>query len=198
MSTSPGSAGADRSHQPRGPSRGRAANAEPRLNDNRLQTVSIVAGQTITRSPERSPLRSIGPPAPRPCRSCPYRRDVPSGVWAATEYDKLERYDGDTGEQPAGVFACHQTDLDSPRVRVCSGWAGCHDGAHLLALRIAAVDGSMTADDIQATVDYCCPVPLFGSGREAAEHGRAAIDRPSATARHLISKIVNVRGDLIT
>lgn len=33
------------------------------------------------------PLR----PRPRPCRSCPYRRDCPSGVWAAETYDRAVR-----------------------------------------------------------------------------------------------------------
>jgi hypothetical protein len=28
-------------------------------------------------------------PRRRPCSSCPYRRDVPSGLWSAEEYDKL-------------------------------------------------------------------------------------------------------------
>ena len=30
---------------------------------------------------------------PKPCASCPYRCDVPSGVWHPDEYAKLEVYD---------------------------------------------------------------------------------------------------------
>nr|WP_280343300.1 DUF6283 family protein [Nocardia neocaledoniensis] len=37
-------------------------------------------------------MDKIGPPAPRPCVSCPYRRDVPSGVWDFGEYEKLRGY----------------------------------------------------------------------------------------------------------
>lgn len=37
--------------------------------------------------------------APKPCASCPYRRDVPEGVWHPEEYSKLRAYDGSTGEQ---------------------------------------------------------------------------------------------------
>ncbi|MEV6909068.1 DUF6283 family protein [Amycolatopsis sp. NPDC051071] len=55
----------------------------------------------------------LGPPAEAPCRSCPYRRDVPSGVWDISEYEKLARYDRDTGEQPTGLFQYHLTDKDS-------------------------------------------------------------------------------------
>jgi hypothetical protein len=36
---------------------------------------------------------SINPPAPKPCESCPYRKDVPSGVWSEGEYRKLPQYD---------------------------------------------------------------------------------------------------------
>lgn len=134
----------------------------------------------------------IGPPAPRPCSLCPYRRDVPSGVWAAEEYAKLRRYDAPTGEQPPGVFLCH-TATD----RVCSGWAGCHDGNHLLALRFAAMTGSMSPEDIDATIDYVSPVPLFSSGAEAADHGEAEIANPGSEAVAAIEKVLRVRPDVV-
>lgn len=129
-------------------------------------------------------MSATGPPAPRPCASCPYRRDVPSGVWHHDEYAKLRRYDAPTGEQPPGVFLCH-----TAPGRVCAGWAGCHDGAHLLALRIAEVSGSMTADGIDATIDYVSPMPLFSSGAEAADHGEAEITAPSPDAVYTMAKI---------
>lgn len=129
-------------------------------------------------------MRAIGPPAPRPCTSCPYRRDVPSGIWHREEYAKLRRYDAPTGEQPTGVFLCH-----TAPGRVCAGWAGCHDGAHLLALRIAEAGGRMTASDIDVTIDYVSPVPLFGSGAEAADHGEAEIAAPSPEAVYAMAKV---------
>ena len=43
-----------------------------------------------------------------PCGSCPYRRDVPSGIWEQHEYDKLPEYDGQTWEQNPALFLCHQ------------------------------------------------------------------------------------------
>ncbi|MFB4306971.1 DUF6283 family protein [Actinomadura sp. GTD37] len=139
----------------------------------------------------------IRPPAPRPCTSCPYRRDVPSGIWAAAEYEKLRAYDQPTMEQPPQVFLCHQRGRDAGDARVCAGWAGTHDGAHLLALRIAAADGTMAFGDIDATIDYVSPVPLFASGAEAAEHGEAEIAAPGERAVKAMAKIERARNDLI-
>jgi len=45
-----------------------------------------------------------------PCQSCPYRRDVPSGIWAHEEYEKILDYDNETGHQPMKVFMCHQAE----------------------------------------------------------------------------------------
>lgn len=131
----------------------------------------------------------ISPPAPRPCASCPYRRDVPSGVWAAEEYEKLRRYDEETMHQPPGVFLCHQVNG-----RVCAGWAGCHDGLQLLALRFTAMHGALTGEDFNATIDYVSPVPLFASGAEAADHGMAEIEMPGSRAVAAMTKITRKRG----
>jgi hypothetical protein len=122
-------------------------------------------------------------PAPRPCESCPYRCDVPSGVWAADEYDKLPAYDQDTAYQPHGPFLCHQQDG-----RVCAGWVGCH-GDQLLALRLAAASGAMATEDVVACLDYSSPVPLFTSGTEAAAHGKAEIPAPSTGALRVMAKV---------
>ncbi|MBB2749212.1 UNVERIFIED_ORG: hypothetical protein FHR35_009125 [Microbispora rosea subsp. rosea] len=137
------------------------------------------------------------PPAPRPCLTCPYRRDVPSGIWDREEYEKLRRYDAPTLAQPQKVFLCHQQDRASAAGRVCAGWAGCHDGDHLLALRVAVLEGVMEVDDAQAVVDYGSPVPLFASGAEAADHGLAEIDHPSRQAVEAVAKIERVRTDLL-
>ncbi|MDL4812763.1 DUF6283 family protein [Actinomadura opuntiae] len=140
----------------------------------------------------------LRPPAPRPCASCPYRRDVPSGVWAASEYDKLRRYDAPTFAQPPGVFLCHQQNRDAVGARLCGGWAGVHDGANLLALRIAVADGRLSPEERDAVVGYESPVPLFASGAEAAAHGVAEIAAPGERAVAAMSKIARVRGDLVT
>lgn len=124
--------------------------------------------------------------AAAPCKSCPYRQDVPSGVWAAEEYDKLPRYDGEIIEQiaggGAGLFMCHQGDGN-----LCAGWLACHGPHNLAALRL---QGDQVNDDVW---DYTTTVPVFSSGAEAADHGRAEIAAPSGRARRTIERLVRNR-----
>ncbi len=119
-------------------------------------------------------------PSKAPCGTCPYRRDVPAGVWDASEYAKLPRYDGSTGDQlmmgATGLFFCHQNDG-----HLCAGWVGRHDMRHNLAVRFWPV-----APEV---FDYVSPVPLFASGMEAAAHGMSGIDAPDRDARLAISKL---------
>ena len=112
--------------------------------------------------------------AKAPCKSCPYRKDVPSGLWHSDEYDKLPEYDGSIAEQAmngaTSVFMCHQQDG-----RLCAGWVATHK-SELLALRIRA-------SDIDASVwDYESPVPVFSSGKDASDHGKRDIVEPSVAA----------------
>lgn len=125
-------------------------------------------------------------PPPVPCGSCPYRRDVPSGVWAAEEYLKLPQYDGTTGDQldhgAFGLFMCHQRDGC-----LCGGWLACHSRGHLLALRMHDVDPS--AYDCQTDV------PLWGSGTEAMWHGLRDIENPSTEARRKMAGLIKLMKD---
>lgn len=117
--------------------------------------------------------------AKAPCKSCPYRRDVPSGIWAAGEYAKLPFYDGSMLDQMEGgraLFMCHQNDG-----HLCAGWVGCHGPDSLLALRLNAVDASVWS--------YVSPVRLFRSGAQAAAHGMRAIHRPGMRARAMIARL---------
>lgn len=131
-------------------------------------------------------------PAPQPCTSCPYRRDVPSGVWAAEEYSKLPAYDADTSLQPPQLFLCHQTSADHARARVCAGWVGCH-GSQLLALRLAASRGIL--DGTELGINRATSVPLFSSGAAAAAHGHTDIDTPGVRACAEIEKVAGRRSD---
>ena len=124
------------------------------------------------------------PPAPRPCISCPYRRDVPAAVWAPEEYDKLPGYDLPTGEQPISVFDCHQQDG-----RLCAGWVACHDMEESMALRLAVSFDVLSEEDYHAVCDYTTDVPVFASGAEAAEHGVQGIETPTIEARRLVDKL---------
>lgn len=139
---------------------------------------------------------TVLPPAPRPCGTCPYREDVPSGVWGENEYAKLAEYDGPTYEQPFGLFLCHQRDRKDANARVCGGWAGCHDSAELMAIRMALAAREITMETAEAICEYESPVPLFASGAEAAEHGMREIGNPGPEARQAIEKIARIRTDL--
>lgn len=113
----------------------------------------------------------------QPCATCPYRKDVPSGVWAAEEYAKLPLYD-DNNTLTFNLFMCHST-AESP----CRGWLTVH--ADSLAARLAMFKGEVTPDDVYAPP----PVPLFASGREAAEHGLRELRRPGVRARRAVAKV---------
>jgi hypothetical protein len=121
-----------------------------------------------------------------PCETCPYRRDVPSGVWAAHEYEKLPEYDKPTGAQPPLIFHCHT----SPDF-VCTGWAQCHDAAprgyELLALRFAIAFGRGVLKIPKRTVR------LFKSGAEAAAHGLREIKAPGRRAIRAVAKVAAAR-----
>lgn len=106
-----------------------------------------------------------------PCTYCPYRTDCPSGVWSEDEYDKLDKYDAETHEQPFEWFACHATPDHA-----CHGWAAMDNMAEdthlLIAMRIFHIEPIDTGS-----------VPLFTSHGEAASHGRRNIESPSYEAR---------------
>jgi len=113
-----------------------------------------------------------------PCSACPYRCDVPSGVWSYEEYEKLRDYDNPTMDQPFAYFACHAT----PE-HLCSGWAVVHTSRgheyDLLSLRMIGYP------DIPATT-----VELFSSGNQAADHGQAEIEEPSTAALETADRLV--------
>lgn len=120
--------------------------------------------------------------SPAPCKSCPYRQDVPSGVWAASEYEKLPAYDGDMLQQAfagaLGLFMCHQRDNS-----LCAGWLACHGPENLLAMRLhhERVEPE--------TFAYETDVPVFASGEAAAAHGLADIEQPGADAERVMARL---------
>ncbi len=122
-----------------------------------------------------------------PCKSCPYRRDVPSGIWAVDEYVKLPAFDGEIMEQfqkgGHSLFLCHQKNN-----ALCSGWLGCHGPENLLAMRL---HGHAVEPE---TFSYETGVPLFSSGAEAAAHGMRDIAEPSAAAHRTMERLLRKRG----
>lgn len=124
----------------------------------------------------------IKPPTSRPCGSCPYRRDVPSGLWDASEYEKLPKYDDMEDPDSWSVFQCHQQNGHA-----CAGWVACHDMEESIGLRLGVSMGHV--EDWGAFVDYETDVEIFGSGAEAAEHGMREIENPSPEGRRAIDKL---------
>ena len=126
---------------------------------------------------------SDAPKPPKvPCGSCPYRKDVPSGIWAREEYEKLPAYDGETWEQPSALFMCHQKDGC-----LCGGWLLTHDRRHLLALR-------MHGARLDPTVwDYSPPVRVFATGAAAAAHGLSGLSAPNSDAVRVMARIERKR-----
>ena len=118
-----------------------------------------------------------------PCLSCPYRKDVPSGVWEESEYQKLYDYDRDTPQQPHTLFMCHKNNGTS----ICRGWWDCH-GDQLLGMRLAIAKGLLSPSAMRSMYNDKL-VPVFDSGEEAAEHGIRDIDDPSPEAIKAMRRI---------
>jgi hypothetical protein len=149
--------------------------------------------QAVKRTTKQAAMKPTITAPKAPCKTCPYRRDVPSGLWAANEYDKLPAYDGEIGRQLAnkagGLFYCHQDDG-----QLCAGWLGCHGPRNLLAVRIASFYGDGKQGLDPSVFDYKSPVPLFRSGAQAAAHGKRAINRPGPKAKRAIARLMRKRG----
>jgi hypothetical protein len=115
----------------------------------------------------------------KPCLACPYRRDVPSGVWAATEYEKLRVYDEPTMDQPFAPFMCHAT----PE-HMCNGWAVVHTSRghayDLLALRMRGNPDIPVSD-----------IAMWPSGNDAADHGEEDIEDPSDEAMEVVARLMS-------
>lgn len=56
---------------------------------------------------------------PKPCTSCPYRRDAELGFWHPSEFQKLLEQDAD--ELNGNLFACHGT-RKLEEQSICAGW----------------------------------------------------------------------------
>ena len=119
---------------------------------------------------------------PEPCLTCPYRKDVPSGVWHHDEYEKLRQYD--ISCMPLPLFMCHQRDGS-----LCGGWLACHDPNELLACRIHG-------NQLHPVFRYQTDVPVFASGSDARDHGLSGIAAPDRRASKMIAGLVRKRAAL--
>ena len=150
---------------------GQGNRPHPRLANAQLAALVKMAGWV-----GKGGLMSGLKPPKVPCGSCPYRKDVPPGIWAPEEYAKVPDYDLETWRQPLAVFMCHQNDGC-----ICGGWLLAHDREHLLALRVSF-------NKIDASVwEYQPNVAVFSSGREAERHGLSGVKNPPKEARRKIA-----------
>lgn len=126
-----------------------------------------------------------------PCTSCPYRKDVPSGVWHKSEYEKLREYDEPprgSSEIPAtALFLCHQTP-EIGQQTACRGWLTVH--CESVAVRLAVLKGDVTPEQVYAEVKE----PLYKSGNEAADAGIKQIKRPGKKARKIVARLAGKGG----
>ena len=112
----------------------------------------------------------------KPCTSCPYRRDCPSGVWHQEEYEKLRRYDDN---KAFDGFLCH-----TEPTKLCRGWLTVH--CESVAVRLCMMRNEVTREEVYADP----PVPLFATGNKAADHGQRQIKRPGRKAKKMIRRLL--------
>lgn len=111
----------------------------------------------------------------KPCVSCPYRCDVPSGIWHPDEYAKLPPYDRNEAFEK---FMCH-----SERSKLCRGWLSVH--CESVAVRLCMSKGDVTPEEV-----FAKPlVKLFNTGLAAAVHGMKQVNRPGKKAREMIASL---------
>lgn len=120
---------------------------------------------------------------PHPCDTCPYRKDTPSGIWHASEYRKLPKWDDPIAF--AGVFHCHnQTES---RQTVCRGWMEVHHENLQVRLCIA------TQIEFNEHNQNPTTVPLHESGQAAMKAGMRQIKKPSLKAKAKVLKLLRKR-----
>src|SRR5689334_15374118 len=98
-----------------------------------------------------------------PCRSCPWRRDVPPGAFGCDRYAQLANTSTSDGIGPQladPLFACHLTVEGAEQA--CAGWLAVEGHRHP-AVRLAAAAGRLPWEALEPLGDW--PV-LFDSFTE--------------------------------
>ena len=129
--------------------------------------------------------------APRGCSTCPYRRDVPPGIWEREEYEKLRMFDRDVSrmEDPTpalAIFLCHQTPMTGVET-LCRGWLSTHRDSVAVRLGVTMnkIDPDLIPDEEESL--------YYSSGTEACEAGIAHVDDPPPEAVRASSKLLDLR-----
>lgn len=103
-----------------------------------------------------------------PCKTCPYRKDVPVGLWHPDEYSNLAAQDQ---KEFGSLFGCHATGKEKGGPHVCAGWLLDQKsrGIPNLSLRIALI---RSPDEAQPCLDEVHPpagVEMYKSIEEMIE-----------------------------
>lgn len=104
----------------------------------------------------------------RPCRQCPWRSDVPTGVFPAEAFRHSARTAYDMAQT---TFACHTSGTDKPRT--CAGFL-LRGADHSLAVRLSMVQRRYDPREVEDG-----GFPLYESYRAMAEANGVAPDDPA-------------------
>ncbi|WP_203607366.1 DUF6283 family protein [Streptomyces sp. SID11385] len=106
------------------------------------------------------------PRAERPCKRCPWRKDVPPGEFPASRYEELrvtsEQVPGDEPGLDAPMFACHKT--KEGREKACAAWLAAVGHRHI-GVRLAVAQGRLPAQALTPGESW---PPLFATYEEMA------------------------------
>jgi len=91
-----------------------------------------------------------------PCPECPWRTDVPTGVFPAEAFRHSARTAADMAES---LFGCHMAGPETPQT--CAGFL-LRNAEHNLAVRIAIASGRIDPDKVRETA------PLYDNYRAMA------------------------------
>lgn len=94
----------------------------------------------------------------KPCSQCPWRRDLPTGVFPAEAFRISANVAYDMSTR---VFACHMAGRDQPRT--CAGFL-LRGAEHNLTVRLAYAQGRIDPRELSTG-----GLPLYGSYRAMAE-----------------------------
>lgn len=89
----------------------------------------------------------------KPCKSCPYRRDVPVETWHRAEFEKL--LTNDSNEHGGSLYGCHKFRNRREEASICAGWFldQKRRGFPALMLRLYLMRNQITKEQIDAVTD---------------------------------------------
>lgn len=109
---------------------------------------------------------SAVPHCRRPCKRCPWRKDVDPGEFPASRYEELrvtsEQVPGREPGLDAPLFACHKT--PEGREMACAGWLAAVGHRHL-GVRLAVIRRQLPPEVLTPGEDW---PPLFATYAEMA------------------------------